>query len=110
MTMAIATSVPPIVVSSTALMSVGLPDMRVPCRRQQYLEVVGIGLAVDADDPLQDGAAEYREHAHAPAEAEQGKDDEHQREVEVVLSRLALAAQQQLRPLQAGINSIGPWP
>ena len=84
--------------------------MRVPGCRQQDLEVIGIGLAVDADDSLQDGAAEYREHAHAPAEAEQGKDDEHQRQVKVVLGRLALTAQQQLRPLQAGIDSIGLWP
>src|SRR5690348_5643462 len=103
-------SAPPSAASRIGRRSIRLPDMRVPGRRQQYLEVVGIGLTVDADDPLQDGAAEYREHAHAPAESEQGEDDEHQCEVEIVLSRLTLTAQQQLRPLQAGIDSIGPWP
>jgi hypothetical protein len=108
--MAIATSVPPIVASSTARMSIRLPDMRMPGRREQYFEIVGIGLAVDADDPLQDGAAEDREHAHAPAESEQGKDDEHQGHVKVVLGCLTFTTEQELRPLQTGVNSIGPWP
>jgi hypothetical protein len=91
------------------LTSVRLPDMSVPPSRQQYFEIVRVGLAVGSDDPLENRAAEDGEQAHAPAKPEQGEYDEHEGDVKVVEGCLTFAAEQELATLQTCVDSVAPW-